>query len=106
MLMIVTDLTSGEAVGKMLEAIPMVTRKHLPVIVSVLDPRVKKAADAVPTNTAEVFQKVVARDMIARVSEMARKIEQMGVATLIITPDQLSSSLLSQYLKAKLRSKL
>lgn len=106
MLMIVTDLTSGEAVEKMLQAIPLVTRKHLPIIVSVLDPRVKKAADAVPTTTAELFQKVVARNMIARVTELARKIEQMGVATLIITPEQLSSSLLSQYLKAKLRSKL
>lgn len=106
MLMIVTDLTSGEAVDKMLAAIPVVSRKHLPVIVSVLDPRLKKAAMAVPNSSEEVYQKVVARNLIARVSNMARKIEQMGVATVIITPEELSSSLLSQYLKAKLRSRL
>ncbi len=104
--MIVTDLTSGDAVDKMLEAIPMVTRRHLPVIISVLDPRIRRAADLVPANSEQIFQKVVARNMINRISDMAGKIEQMGVATLIITPEQLSSSLLSQYLKAKLRARL
>lgn len=106
LLMIVTDLTSGDAVDKMLEAIPMVTRRHLPVIISVLDPRIRRAADLVPANSEQIFQKVVARNMINRISDMAGKIEQMGVATLIITPEQLSSSLLSQYLKAKLRARL
>lgn len=106
MLMIITDLTSGESVKKMLKAIPMVSRKHLPVVISVLDPRIKQAAELTPKSSEEVFQKVVARNMIKRVSEMARKIEQIGVATIIITPAQLSSSLLSTYLKAKLRSRL
>ncbi|MDN5280244.1 MAG: hypothetical protein PWR01_4209, partial [Clostridiales bacterium] len=106
LLMIITDLTSGEAVEKMLEAVTVVSRRHLPIIVSVLDPRIKQAADAIPQSPEEVYQKVVARNMISRVSEMAGKIEQMGIATLLITPEQLSSSLLSQYLKAKLRSRL
>jgi uncharacterized protein (DUF58 family) len=106
LLMIITDLTSGEAVEKMQQAIAMTSRRHLPIVISLLDPRLKEAAERVPENEAQVYQKVVARNMINRISAMAQRIEQMGVATIIVTPAQLSSSMLSQYLKVKLRSRL
>lgn len=106
MLMIITDLTSGEAVSKMLKSIPLVSRKHLPVVVSIIDPVVKKAADELPASPVDVYQKVVARNIISRIKALTQKIEQMGVATVMVTPKQLNSSLLSQYLKVKLRSRL
>ncbi|MBU1109883.1 MAG: DUF58 domain-containing protein [Candidatus Riflebacteria bacterium] len=106
LLMIITDLTSGEAVQKMLAAIPMVSRKHLTVVVSVLDPKLREIADAVPESVDAVYEKVVARNLIERVAGLSRHIEKIGVATMMITPQQLNSSLLSHYLQVKLRSQL
>jgi uncharacterized protein (DUF58 family) len=104
--MIITDLIPGEAVKKMQKAIPLVARKHLPVVISVLDPNVKVAAEQIPETEEEVFQKVVATNLIRRISKLAKQVELVGAATLVVTPEQLSSSMLSQYLKAKLRSRL
>ncbi len=106
LIMIITDLTSGTSVEKIMEAVPKLSRKHLPVIISVIDPALKEAANSVPETSAEVYRKVVARNLIARIQELREKIEKVGVATLLITPKELNSSLLSQYLKVKLRSRL
>jgi len=106
LLMIITDLTSGEAVQKMLDAVPLVSRKHLTVVVSVLDPKLREIADAVPENVDAVYDKVVARNMIERVAGLGKHIEKIGIATMLITPQQLNSSLLSHYLQVKLRSQL
>jgi hypothetical protein len=78
----------------------------LPVVISVLDPNVKVAAEQIPETEEEVFQKVVATNLIRRISKLAKQVELVGAATLVVTPEQLSSSMLSQYLKAKLRSRL
>jgi len=106
LLMIITDLTSGEAVKKMLAAAPMVSRKHLTAVVSVLDPKLREIADAVPDNVDAVYDKVVARTMIERVAGLSRHIEKIGIATMMVTPQQLNSRLLSHYLQIKLRSQL
>lgn len=106
LLMIITDLTSGEAVKKMLAAVPLVSRKHLTAVVSVLDPKLREIADAVPENVDAVYDKVVARNMIERVAGLSRHIEKIGIATMLITPQQLNSSLLSHYLQVKMRSQL
>ncbi|EKD81270.1 MAG: hypothetical protein ACD_39C01883G0002 [uncultured bacterium] len=106
LLMIITDLTSGEAVNKMLAAVPLVSRKHLTAVISVLDPKLRDIADAVPENVAAVYDKVVARNLIERVAGLSRHIEKIGIATMLITPQQLNSSLLSHYLQVKLRAQL
>ena len=82
------------------------SRKHLTVVVSVLDPKLRDIADAVPDNVDAVYDKVVARNLIERVAGLGRHIEKIGVATMLITPQQLNSSLLSHYLQVKLRSQL
>lgn len=106
LLMVITDLTSGEAVNKMLSAAPMISRKHLTAVVSVLDPKLREIADAVPDNVDAVYDKVVARTMIERVAGLSRHIEKIGIATMLVTPQQLNSKLLSHYLQIKLRSQL
>lgn len=106
LLMIITDLTSGEAVKKMLAAVPLVSRKHLTAVISVLDPKLREIADAVPENVNAVYDKVVARNLIERVAGLSRHIEKIGIATMLITPQQLNSSLLSHYLQVKMRSQL
>lgn len=106
LIMIITDLTSGDAVNKMLESIPLLSRKHLPVIISVIDPRLKQVANAIPESSNEIYQKIAARSMIAKVAKLNKMIEKIGVASIMITPDQLNSSLLSNYMKVKLRNQL
>ncbi len=106
LVMIVTDLTSGEAVKKMLESIPLLSRKHLPVVISVIDPKLKQAANGIPESSDEIYQKIAARCMIEKVKDLSKLFEKIGIASVMITPDQLNSSLLSHYLKVKLRNRL
>jgi hypothetical protein len=44
--------------------------------------------------------------MIERVAGLSRHIEKIGIATMLVTPQQLNSKLLSHYLQIKLRSQL
>ncbi len=106
LLIFITDLTSGEAVQKMFNSISLVSKKHLPVVVSVIDPELKKTADNLPDSSEQVFQKVAARKVIEKVSSLSKRVEKLGVASVMTTPDQLNSSLLSSYLKIKLRGRL
>jgi len=106
LLIIITDLASGDAAEKFRKNIWMVSRKHLPVIISIIDPAIKAAAYGRVPNIETAYQKVVALDIIDRVRMVNKAVESLGVVAMSLQPNELNSSLLSAYLKVKMRSRI
>lgn len=106
LVIIITDLASGDAAAQMRRTIWLLSRKHLPVVISVADPNLRRIAERVPATIEETYQKVVAFDVLKRVREARKAMENLGVITLSLRPQELTSALLTTYLNAKLRQKI
>ncbi len=106
LIIIITDLTSGEAVKKLTDAIPLLAKKHLPVVLSVVSPELLNTVNSVPESNEDIYSKIAAKNLLDRVTEMSRHIGKLGIPCMTITPDQLNSSMISSYLKVKLRNQL
>lgn len=106
LIVILTDLSAGDAPKKMTRAIWLLCRKHLPVVVSITDPTVWRAAEGVPQSSLGVFQQVAALEILNRVKQAKRAIESLGGLVLLLRPNEVSTSLLSSYLSVKLRATL
>lgn len=106
LLIILTDLTTGEAAERLRKEIPIVLRKHLPVVVSIYHPSLAERVANAPETSDQAWESVVAREMLGRVKAAHRQLELLGVGTLLLPPEKLCTSLLANYLRLKLRSKL
>ena len=106
LLIILTDLTTGEAAARLTKDVPILLRKHLPVVVSVFHPTLAASLSGSPDSLDRAWESIVARDTLARVKTAHRDLELLGVGTLLIPPEKLCTSLLANYLRLKLRSKL
>lgn len=106
LLFVLTDLAAGDAAARLQQDIWMVARKHLPVVVSILDPAVRQAATAPAGGMQQAWEKVVALDILDRVRTANKAVEGLGVVALSLQPNEVNSSLLTAYLKTKMRSRL
>lgn len=106
MIIMITDTATGESANKLFSAIPVIIQKHLLIVISLLDPLIKSYSRRIPEKHEEVYQKIVAREQMAKIEQLNKKIELMGAITAVVTPEQLKTTVLSKYLKAKLRSRL
>lgn len=106
LLIILTDLTTGEAAERLKKEVPILLRKHLPVVVSIYHPTLAERVATGPESSDQVWESIVAREMLGRVKAAHRQLELLGVGTLLLPPEKLCTSLLASYLRLKLRSKL
>jgi uncharacterized protein (DUF58 family) len=99
----VLDALSSEALIRNLQGI---AGKHLPLLVAIGDGHLAETADAVPATDEEAFRKAVAikllRDREAALQHLRRK----GVWVLDVRPENLTVSVVNQYLELKTRNLL
>jgi len=106
LLLVITDLAAGDAAQRLRDDIWLISRKHLPVIISIMNPAVREAAFGDTLSLESAYRKVVALDAVDRVNRAKRSIETMGLVALSLKPAEICSSLLSNYLTMKLRSRI
>ena len=106
LVVMLTDLAAGAAPQKLRESIWLLSRKHLPVVVSVTDPQIKKTAFEIPKTEEDVYRKVVAHEVLGRIKGAQRAVQNVGVIPLVLPPDQVCSAVLTNYLTLKLRARL
>ncbi|HNW34246.1 MAG TPA: DUF58 domain-containing protein [Candidatus Ozemobacteraceae bacterium] len=106
LLIILTDLTTGEAAERLRKEVPAVLRKHLAVVVSIYHPSLAERVENGPETMDQAWEGLVAREILGRVRSAHRDLEMLGVGTLMLPPEKLCTSLLASYLRLKLRSKL
>jgi len=106
LIILLTDFSAGAIVNKLRESAWLISRKHLLMVVSIINPAVREISRKVPDSIDEVFRKIVAQDGINKINTVKKDMENVGIMTLSLAPNELCSSLLANYISLKLRGKL
>ena len=99
-----TDLVDPDSSAQILDAVPMIADQHRVVCVTVSDPNILAAAKSVPTDSAGVYRKAVATQVLQERRAAISILKRRGVWTIDSPPEDLSADLVNHYLDLKSRS--
>jgi uncharacterized protein (DUF58 family) len=99
-----TDLVDPDSSVQMLDAVPMIADLHRVVCVTVSDPNILQAAKSIPTDSAGVYRKAVATQVLQERRAAITVLKRRGVWTIDNPPEDLSADLINHYLDLKSRS--
>jgi len=99
-----TDLVDPDSSIQILDAVPMISDLHRVVCVTVSDPNILAAAKSVPTDSAGVYRKAVATQVLQERRAAISVLKRRGVWTIDSPPEELSADLINHYLDLKSRS--
>jgi uncharacterized protein (DUF58 family) len=99
-----SDLIDPDSSAQILDAIPMLEDRHRVVCVTVSDPNVLAAANETPVNSAGVYAKAVATQVLHERRQAINALRRRGVWTIDSPPEDLSADLINHYLDLKARS--
>jgi uncharacterized protein (DUF58 family) len=99
----VLDLDQGKA---LIRQCVRLRRRHLPLVVTVRDPALDDAANAVPRSGDDAYARAVAGGLIADRDDTLRMLRSSGVETIDADARTLSPRLVNRYLDLKRRARL
>ena len=99
-----TDLVDPDSSAQILDAVPMISDLHRVVCVTVSDPNILQAAKSIPTDSAGVYRKAVATQVLQERRAAITVLKRRGVWTIDSPPEDLSADLINHYLDLKSRS--
>ncbi len=99
----VLDLDQGKA---LIRQCARLRKRHLPLVVTVRDPALDDAANAVPRSGDETYARAVAGGLIADREDTLRVLHRSGVETIDADARTLSPRLVNRYLDLKRRARL
>jgi uncharacterized protein (DUF58 family) len=101
-----TDLLDESAARPLLEAVPMLSRRHVVVIASATDPDLERMLDEMPETAADVYEAAAALDVLSARANVRRLLLGAGAEVLEGSPDGLSTLCVRSYLRAKSRARV
>ncbi|MEA2355935.1 MAG: hypothetical protein QOD61_2064 [Solirubrobacteraceae bacterium] len=106
LVLVFTDLVDLAAGRSLLAAAPVLTRRHAVVIVSAEDPDLRRAAARRPESPAEVYETVVAVDVLEARLAVAGQLRRRGAAVIEAPAGLMGRRCVEAYLSAKARARL
>lgn len=103
LVVIFTDVLDPDAAKDLEEALPILRRRHQPLVVSLQDPGLEEIAERDPEDKDEVFESLVAREVYADRKRMKGEIARRGVHVLDAHPRDFSVAVVDRYLALKAR---
>ena len=99
--MVFTDLLDAVVSREYLEGSALLRRFHLPVTLAVADVPLQQLAARQPMNNEELYDVLVARDLLNGRSELLGNLERQGVLVLDTIPERLTIDAVNRYLSLK-----
>ena len=106
LVLVLTDLLEESAARPLMEAVPVLTRRHHVVVASVRDPDFERIVTAPPGQVLDVLAAAVAVDALEARSRVTAGLRRAGAEVLEAPPDALAAGCVSAYLRAKARARL
>lgn len=106
LVMIFTDLLDETTATELLDAIPVLARRHAVMVVSVVDPDLEDLVRTEPTEPLQVYRAAAALDVLAPRVPLRARLERIGAIVVEAPPDRLGEAAVRAYLRAKLRARL
>jgi uncharacterized protein (DUF58 family) len=99
--MVFTDLLDAVVSREYLEASALLRRFHLPVTLAVADVPLRRLAAKTPADKEELYDVLVARDLLHGRAELLRNLERQGVLVMDTVPEKLTIDAVNHYLAIK-----
>jgi uncharacterized protein (DUF58 family) len=106
LVMVFTDLLEEAAARSLVEAVPVLTRRHHVVVASVRDPDLDRAVRTPPLQVRDVLAASVVVEALDARARVAAQLARAGAEVLEAPPDGLAAACVGAYLRAKARSRL
>ena len=101
-----TDLVDEAAARSLTEAIPMLARRHVVLVVTATDPVLEQIALAPPSTVLDVASGLVALDVLEARAAASAKLARAGASVIEAAAGDLAERCLGAYLDAKARARL
>jgi uncharacterized protein (DUF58 family) len=98
-----TDFVDSITAELMLENVGRLSRRHLVLFVALRDTGLDAIERARPDSSRALHRAVAAGDLVREREVVLRRLERLGVLTIDVAPDRLSSRLINRYLEVKRR---
>jgi uncharacterized protein (DUF58 family) len=99
-----TDLAGGPASDALLAGLIPLQQRHLVLVVTVNDPGILALAGQLPRDSAAVYERTVAQQLLAGRQVTLDTLRQRGALTLDVPADKLTVAVVNQYLDLKART--
>jgi uncharacterized protein (DUF58 family) len=106
LVVIFTDVLDPDQGKSLIRQCARLRRRHLPLVVTVRDPALDDAANAVPRSGDDAYARAVAGGLIADRDDTLRMLRASGVETIDADARTLSPRLVTRYLDLKRRARL
>lgn len=103
---VLTDLLDEAAADALLDAVPVLGRRHAVVVASATDPDLDALVRNAPSETADVFAAVAALDVYQARARVTARLRHAGAAVLEAPPQQLAAACVGAYVRAKAKALL
>lgn len=101
LIILFTDITGGESMNTLRQHVTLLARRSLPLVVTISDPELHEMAARPPNSSAEMYQQVMAGQILRDRRLILERLKREGVETLDVPATQLSPQVVGRYLQLK-----
>jgi len=106
LVMVMTDLLDADTASSLVRRTLRLVPRHLPVVASMLDEDVQRAAQALPRSRPEAYERVVASKLEAETRQTVAKLRDAGAHVVRASARELGAATVNSYLDIKARGLL
>jgi len=104
--LVLTDLLEPSAARPLIDAVPILARRHHVVVAGALDPDLSLLVSAEPSSALAVYRAVAAVDVLEARERAVAALRGAGATVVEATPERLGAACVQAYLRAKARARL
>ena len=106
LVLVLTDLLDEAAARSLIEAVPVLARRHHVVVASVTDPDLDRIVRTPPAQVLDVLAAAVVLDALDARARVAAQLRRAGAEVLEAPAEALAAACVTAYLQAKARARL
>jgi uncharacterized protein (DUF58 family) len=106
LVLLFTDLTGSITTEMLIAQMGRIRRQHLPLLVTMRDPTVQRMADQTIADSASLYQRTVAEQLLNERQLTIDRLTHQGILTLDVPADELSIAVVNRYLELKAQSRI
>jgi uncharacterized protein (DUF58 family) len=101
-----TDVIDRLASQALVAHVASLRPRHLPLVVTLRNPELDRAAEAEPEDIAGAYRKAAAEELLAARGEALARMRAAGALVLDVHPDDVSTAVVEKYLELKRHGRL
>jgi uncharacterized protein (DUF58 family) len=106
LVLVMTDLLEEAAARPLIEAVPVLSRRHLVIVASAADPDLDAMITTPPTSERDVYAAAIALDVMNARRRVAIQLRRSGAEVVEAAPKRLGAACVGAYIAAKARARL